>query len=139
MWPILTAFQEHGEIKQCNVLCCAADQLKPLICHKWWGFLSKGVPLLSDNAHLHTVMVEQQFGLELLPHPCLQHRSATIWLPQFWHLEEILCSCRSSSNEKVQQAVQIWLCEQLKRFSGMDEEAHWMILEVYHHTGGGLS
>lgn len=73
MGPILTAFQEHGEIEQCNVLCFAADQLKPVICHKRWGLLSKGVLLLSDNADLYTatVMVEtvQQLGLELLPLP----------------------------------------------------------------------
>jgi histone-lysine N-methyltransferase SETMAR len=75
MWgPILAKFHAHGEtMNSAKYSAFLQDQLKPAIRHKWWGLLSKGVPLLYDSAWLHTatatVHTVQQLGFKLLPHP----------------------------------------------------------------------
>jgi histone-lysine N-methyltransferase SETMAR len=70
---ILSKFQAHGEtVNSAKYYALLQDQLKPAIHHKQWGLLSKGVPLLHNNARLHTATATVQtvrwLGFELLPH-----------------------------------------------------------------------
>jgi histone-lysine N-methyltransferase SETMAR len=124
--PIMVKFQAHGETV--NSAKCSAllqEYLKPAIRHKQWGLLSKGVLLLHDNARPHsataTVQTVQQLGFELLPHHPYSPDPAPSDYHIFGSLKETLCGHRFDSRGDVQQAVQMWLCEELKSlfFEGM--------------------
>jgi histone-lysine N-methyltransferase SETMAR len=62
------------------------------------------------------VQTVQQLGFELLPHPPNSPNLAPSDYHIFGPLKETLCGHKSGSHGHVQQAVQTWLCEQLKNF-----------------------
>jgi len=72
--PILVHFQAHGQtVNSANYCAMSQNKLKPAICKKRRGMLSKKVLLHLDNARPHTaeatVETVQQAGFELLQHP----------------------------------------------------------------------
>jgi len=73
-WTILVHFQAHGQtMNSANYFAMLRNDLKPAICKKRRGMLSKKVLLHHDNARPHTAAVTvetvQQMGFELLHHP----------------------------------------------------------------------
>ena len=96
------------------------QRVKPAICKKRRGTLSKKVLLHYDNARPHiaaaTVQTVQQLGFKLLQHP----PNSPGLVPSDYHifgpLKEALRGRRFTSDEGVKEAVHTWLREQLKSF-----------------------
>ena len=96
--PISEDFLEKGSIinsaRYCDLL---AKRLKPAICTKRRGLLSKKVLLQHDNARPHvakaTFKTINQLGSEVLEHPA--------YSPDLASLKDALRSCKFSSDEAV--------------------------------------
>ena len=97
------------------------NELKPAICEKRRGMLSKKVLLRHNNACPHTaattVETVQGLGVELLQHPPYSPDLAPSNYHIFGPLKEVLCGRRFTSNEEMKEAVHFWLQEQPKIFS----------------------
>ena len=118
---ILVHFQAHGQtVNTANYCAMLRNELKPAICKKRRGMLSKKVLLHHDNACPHTAVVTvetvQQLGFELLQHPPYSPDLA----PSDYHivgpLKEVLHRRRFTSDEEVKEVVHTWLREQPKSF-----------------------
>ena len=119
--PILAHFQVRGQtVNRANYCAMLRNELKPAICKKRRGMLSKKVLLNHDSARPLTAAVTveavQQLGLELL-----QHSPYSLYLvPSDYHifgpLKEALRGRRFTSDEEVKEAVRTWLREQPKSF-----------------------
>jgi len=112
--PILVYFQVHGQtVNSTNYCEMLRNELKPAICKKRRGMLSKKVILHHDNARPHTaaatVETVQQMGFELLQH----HPYSPDLAPSDYHifgpLKEALHGRRFTSDAEVKEAVRTWL------------------------------
>jgi len=119
--PILVHFQVHGQtVNSANYYGMMRNELKPAICKKRRGMLSKKVLLHHDNACPHTAAVTvetvQQLGFKLLQHPPCSPDLAPSDYHIFSPMMEALHGHRFTSNEEVKEAVHTWLREQPKSF-----------------------
>jgi len=96
------------------------QRVKPAICKKRRGTLSKKVLLHYDNARPHkaaaTVETVQQLGFKLLQHPPYSPDLVPRDYHIFGPLKEALRGRRFASDEGVKEAVHTWLQEQPKSF-----------------------
>ena len=120
--PILVHSQAHGQtVNSVNYCAMLRNELKPAICKKRRGMLSKKVLLHHDNARPHTaaatVETVQQLGSEFLQHPPYSLDLAPSNYHIFSPLKEVLCGRRFTSDEEVKEAVHTWLQEQPRNFS----------------------
>jgi len=107
--PILVNFQAHGQtVNSANYCALLQNELKPAICKKRRGMLSKKVLLHHDNARPHTaaatVETVQQLGFELLQHPPYSPDLAPSDYHIFGPLKEALRGRRFASDEEVSGA-----------------------------------
>jgi len=107
-------------VNSANYCAMLRNELKPAICKKRRGMLSKKVLLHHDNARPHTaaatVETVQQLGFELLQHPPYSPDLAPSDYHIFGPLKEALRGRRFASDEEVKEAVHTWLREQPKSF-----------------------
>ena len=119
--PILEDFLEKGSTinsaRYCDLL---AKSLKPAICTKRRGLLSKKVLLHHDNARPHvakaTIEIINRLGFEVLEHPTYSPDLVPSDYYLFAPHRDALRSRKFSSDEAVQKAVQKLLCDQPKTF-----------------------
>jgi len=112
--PILVHIQAHGQtVNGANYCAILQNELKPAICKKRRGMLSKKVLLHHDNARRHTAAATagtvQQLGFELLQHPPYSLHLVPNDYHIFGPLKEALRGCRFTSDEEVKEAVHTWL------------------------------
>jgi len=96
------------------------NRLHPAIKSKQHGLLSTGVLLQHYNAWPHTarstVATIQDLSFECLPHPPYSPDLTPSDFHVFGPLKEAMGGKSFRSDEEVQQALQEWLCCQLKDF-----------------------
>jgi len=119
--PILVHFQAQGQtVSNTNYCAMLRNELKPAICKKRRGMLSKKFLLHHDNACPHTaaagVETVQQLDFELLQHPPYSLDLVPSDYHIFSPLKEALHGCRFTSYAEVKEAVHTWLREQPKSF-----------------------
>ena len=119
--PILEDFLEKASTinsaRYCDLL---ANCLKPAICTKCRGLLSKKVLLQHDNACPHvakaTIETLNKLGFEVLEHSAYSPDLASSNYHLFAPLKDALQGCKFSFNKAVQKVVHKWLCDQPKTF-----------------------
>ena len=119
--PILEHYQGRGStINSARYNEMLIDRLKPEIRSKRRGQLSKGIVLLHDNAHPHTVAhtVEtlQKLKFEALAHPPYSPDLAPSDYHLFGPLQEALRGRRFTTDQELKEAVHVWLAAQPKTF-----------------------
>jgi histone-lysine N-methyltransferase SETMAR len=96
------------------------EELKPAVCGKQRGMLTKGVVLHHDNTQIHmaalTVEMIQKLKFELLPHPAFSPDLGPSDYHIFGPLRDVLHGCRFANSEEVKYAVHTWLCVQPRTF-----------------------
>jgi histone-lysine N-methyltransferase SETMAR len=112
---------EHGQtVNSDKYSAMLEDKLKPAICSKRRGLLSKTVLLSHDNARPHaaaaTIETIQKLNFKLLPHSSYSPNLAPSDYHLFGSLKKALRGHRFRSDEEVKQAVHTWLCDQPKTF-----------------------
>jgi hypothetical protein len=120
--PILKHYQEKGEtFNSVRYSTMLEENLKPAVrsCHRR-GLLSKGVPLLHDNARPHTaaatVNTTQKVKFEIMNHPSYSPDHAPSNCHVFGMLKEALNGQRFHSDIEVKDTVHFWLQQQPKTF-----------------------
>jgi len=119
--PVLEDYLEKGRtINSARYSDLLANNLKPAVCTKRRGLLSKKVLLLHDNARPHTanktVETINHLGFEVLEHCAYSPDLAPSDYHLFGPLKNALRGRRFSTDNEVRETVHKWLRDQPKTF-----------------------
>ena len=122
-------WDDYHKCPYCDIL---QGELKPAICSKRRGKLSKEILLLHDNARphpaAHTLETLKQLKWEAVEYPAYSPDLAPSDFHLFRPLKNALRGRRFSCDDDVKAAVHQWLCTQPKTFfaDGIKKLAgHW--------------